>query len=162
MGNCWYFGGPWASKCGPETGGSWEGFGGSQGGKEGESYAIKAIIMQAKGFWLISHSICPSPIFCVSDSLSLVDFPKFCHVICKRIIRIGSRKQSLDGQQNSPNLKCWTPFIYKKEEKYIKLANILWKPTNFLKKCNDVQFQQSWMDNKTVLIWTGLHISCFV
>ena len=51
MGNCWYFGGPWASKCGPETGGGVEkALEGLREEKRGESYAIKAILMQAKGF----------------------------------------------------------------------------------------------------------------
>ena len=51
MGNCWYFGGGHGHlNVAPKMGGVEKALEGLREEKRGESYAIKAILMQAKGF----------------------------------------------------------------------------------------------------------------
>merc|ERR1719234_421909 len=59
----------------------------------------------------VAHGILPRAVPCILERLCFVGLPQLCNVVCQRIVRVGCRKKSLDGEKDGSNLKSRTPLL---------------------------------------------------
>merc|ERR1740116_119215 len=64
-----------------------------------------------RGNLSVAHGILPRAVPCILERLCFVCLPQLCNVVCQRIVGVGCRKKSLDGEKDGSNLKSRTPLL---------------------------------------------------
>jgi len=59
----------------------------------------------------VAHGILPRAVSCILERLCFIGLPQLCNIVCQRIVGVGCREKSLDGEKDGSNLKSRTPLL---------------------------------------------------